>query len=88
MKSFKLALPILAIAIATGAAFASAPSAKSGAALVDRTGYTRTSVTNCTPTPITCSTEFNIQMCTNGSATLYDWNGTSCPSALFHKPQP
>lgn len=79
-------MPILAIAIATGAAFANAAVTKPGSALIDRQGYVKVSASVCTPTQILCSTTQHQFMCSNGTVDLFDWNGTACPNALFYRP--
>tara|TARA_R110000868_G_scaffold399620_3_gene673562 strand:+ start:742 stop:1005 length:264 start_codon:yes stop_codon:yes gene_type:complete len=79
----KLAMPLAAILLAMGGAFAGT-SGENGDAVADRTGYIKNGV-QCTPTAITCSTVFNPQQCSDGINQLYDLNGTSCPLPLYKK---
>lgn len=82
----KFGIPFGVIAFAVAGAFASNLPQKNDASLVDRNGY-RLVGEICSPTTITCSTIFNLVMCKDVSNNqLYDWNGTSCPDPLYHKP--
>lgn len=81
----KIVMPMAVITVAITGAFASNFSKQNKSALVDRVGYIKSGST-CTPTQTICSTDFNLQMCTDGiNPILYDWNGTNCENHLFHK---
>lgn len=81
----KAMLPLVVAIMAIAGAFASNYSVvEDNATLMDRPGY-RLQGTVCVNASITCTTITSTVLCTDGSNTLYDWNGTSCPTALFHK---
>lgn len=80
-------LPMGVALLAVGGAFASTVSSQSKSVLADRQGHIKVGST-CTPTQVTCSNVFNLQMCSDGSNILYDWNGTSCPLPLYKKVNP
>ena len=82
----KFAIPFATVAFALASAFAGNTTAKSGTALADPNGYRLVSGV-CTETSKVCSRTFNPIMCKDiANNQLYDWNGTSCPDPLYHKP--
>lgn len=83
-KIKKIVLPMVVALIAIAGAFASSVSKQDDAALMDRVGY-RLQGAVCVPTSVICTTIANPTTCTDGVNILRDWNGTSCPTALFHK---
>lgn len=84
-KIKKFVLPLVIAVMAIAGAFATNLSATSDIAIADRQAYVKVGKA-CVATAITCSSIFSIQLCTDGANTLYDWNGTSCPMALYQKP--
>ena len=84
-KIKKIGFPIALVLIAVAGAFASNLSSKNNSSLADKIGY-RLVGTVCTPTSVGCSDIESPIMCTDiNDNQLYDWNGTSCPSELYHK---
>lgn len=80
----KFVLPVAAVVLAAGGAFAGTFSGEKDVAVADRIGYIRNG-SQCTPTAVSCSTIFNPQQCSDGTNQLYDYNGTSCPLPLYKK---
>jgi hypothetical protein len=84
-KIKKIGFPIAVALIAVAGAFAGNLSSNDNSSLADKVGY-RLVGTVCTATSVTCSDIESPIMCTDiNSNQLYDLNGTSCPTELYHK---
>lgn len=53
-------------------------------ALGDKIGY-RLQGAVCVPTSTMCTTNISPHLCQIGASTLFEWNGTDCPNALYRK---
>ncbi len=79
----KFILPALIIVMGTGAAFATNTAEDGAAAIVKGYRITANPMQPCEETSVDCSTVFSQNLCTDGSVTLHQIDGTSCGSDLY-----
>lgn len=81
-------MPLAAITMAVGGAFAGTYSGQKDGAVVDRIGYIKNGI-DCIQTSVLCSTDSQQPMCKDSAGNiLYDFNGTTCPLHLYQRVNP
>lgn len=79
----KLILPVGLFLFAAGGAFATNTASDSTVAIVKGYRISSNPMAPCQITNVNCSTIPSANLCTDGSVTLHQLNGTSCGSDLF-----
>lgn len=79
----KLILPVALFVFGAGAAFATNTAKDSSATIVKGYRITSNPLAPCQMTQVDCSTIPSPNLCTDGSVTLHQLNGTSCGNDLF-----
>lgn len=78
----KLVMPVAVLFIAITVALAGNSTSGEINSSDAKLGYKKIG-TSCVPSSTICSSEFNEIPCTEGTLTLFDLNGTSCPDVLY-----
>lgn len=79
----KFILPVALLIFGAGAAFATNTAKKGEVTIVKGYRITSDEMAPCEKTSVDCSTVPSVDLCTDGSVTLHQIDGTSCGSDLF-----